>query len=98
MHRSEVYDDVRNRCGDGGSEAVPVTNVDLVELGRRGQPPPPATREVIDHGYPVAGRGQPLDQVAADEAGTAGDEDAPRHQPSPYPDRRAAQAQRRSSA
>ena len=64
---------------EAGSDGVVVSDVDLSDRDRRpgGQVPEvlgPTGRQIIHDGHRVAVRDQPADEMAADEAATAGDQ------------------------
>ena len=76
MHRSQVHDDLGGGPRDGALECRAVTDVELVELRVLVNPGAMTARERVDERRPLSGRDEPLDQMAAEKAGSAGDEDA----------------------
>ena len=82
----QVQDRLRPELVDERSQAVGVADVQLVELGARRHPLPPARCEVVDDGDAVAAIKQPVGDVRADEPGSAGDNGADRHGRGRYPE------------
>jgi len=68
-------DDFRAGFRNHAPERRPVPDVDLVQVRLLIDPLATTTRQRVDEGCPVAGRDEPLDQVTADEACSAGYED-----------------------
>jgi hypothetical protein len=78
-----VHDGVGCSLRDRTHDRVAVAHIDLVELRLGVEPFAATSREVVDNRNSLSGRNEPLDEMAADESGSTGDEDSPRHRLAP---------------
>src|SRR5205823_3565137 len=72
--------------GDDGADRVGVDDVELAQLRRRVHELAPARGQVVDDRDLMALGDEPVHQVRADEAGSAGDDRAGRHSAGIYTD------------
>jgi hypothetical protein len=79
MQRSEVDDDVGRGPRDRAPEGVCIAHIELVQLGVSVKPVATTARKVVNNRDMLAEGNQPLDEMAADESGSAADKDSPRH-------------------